>query len=270
VLLGFSVIGIGGVLSCIYYYYSSSSSSSSSRFIRSNSLNHHTPKSLTAATTPNSTPTSATTEPSSPPPSSPPPPSPAAPATTATIAIASSPYDSTEPHVDSHVQNKRDFPVLRNLSRRTVVTLSTLGTVVVKDESSPDGMMLILDAKAIPVLQQLVARTDLFLITQCDETDTITYPTVHTLLQNQGIFNTGFNPVKHLSCSTKIGKAHIARQLEAYIHIDVDEDVMVHLQRFTAHLLLVNRNTNRNSSAIGGLATFSNVAVGTSLQQLFQ
>jgi len=78
---------------------------------------------------------------------------------------------------------------------------------------------------------QLAAKADLYLITECAETDKVTEQHANELLQRAGLFQKGFmNPAKHLTCSTALGKAHIARQLDSRLHVDVDAPVLTHLK----------------------------------------
>jgi len=167
----------------------------------------------------------------------------------------------------NNTTNTNTFPRLRDLTRRTVVSISTVGTVLASDEVEYEqGLQTGSLNGSLNVIRQIASKADLYLITRCDEADTFTYQHVHNILQQNGIFDAGLNPNKHLSCSTVIGKAHIARQLESTIHIDRDEEVINHLQRFTPHLLLIsNEHTGSNNNKVRGSGT----VVASSLQQLF-
>lgn len=112
----------------------------------------------------------------------------------------------------------------------------------------------------------LTRQADVYLITRCAEDDPATYEAVHTLLEQHGLFDAGFNRNKHLSCSTVIGKAHIARQLESKIHVDADEEVINHLQRFTPHLMLINSS---HGESVKPIQRASGILVAYSLQQQF-
>jgi hypothetical protein len=130
------------------------------------------------------------------------------------------------------------------------LTCSTRGVVLELDRVTRQPRLI---ESAVPVLLQLARHTDLYLITECD--DDGVEEAVRRLFAERGLLDGGINPhvradvslhrtahvlhcacvcvalmlthdathmavQKVLFCGTTIGRVHMARQLEAHMHID--------------------------------------------------
>jgi len=111
-------------------------------------------------------------------------------------------------------------------------------------------------------LHHLATIADLYLITQCqyDQTEL----DVKLLLDKNAVFSTGLNPSKVLFCSTTMGKAHIARHLDVYMHIDSSEKVATKVKEHIRNVGLITKHRTKKS-----FLKDRNVYVADSLLHLF-
>jgi len=88
------------------------------------------------------------------------------------------------------------------------------------------------------LIKELACKTDLYLITECmnDSTE----HSVLRLFKTHNVFQAGLKHHKALFSSSAIGRMHMVRQLEPYLHIDDHLEVLSKLSKFVPLLLHSN------------------------------
>jgi len=138
----------------------------------------------------------------------------------------------------AQIQNKvppTPYSRLRSISN-SKVTCSTIGVIF---ESNQSPIRLI--PEAIPILIDLVQRSDLYLITRCNS-DAIERE-VLKVLEDAKLFENGLNRHKVLFCETSLGKGSIVRQLDPKLHIDDELNILTSLIPYIPKLALINAAT---------------------------
>eukprot|EP01112_Ceratiomyxa_fruticulosa_P019573 TRINITY_DN6443_c0_g2_i1.p1 TRINITY_DN6443_c0_g2~~TRINITY_DN6443_c0_g2_i1.p1 ORF type:complete len:261 (-),score=43.04 TRINITY_DN6443_c0_g2_i1:91-873(-) len=147
----------------------------------------------------------------------------------------------------SHASSSGKNDLMRYIIGKKV-SCSTMGTIFQYDNY---GSKIVIIESQLNSLLQLASHTDLYLITQCSSTTSLTAEysingegdndeaferQIMDLLETRKVFAAGLNRNKVLFCSTVMGKAHIARNLEPQLHIDSDLIVINALKSFVPQL----------------------------------
>eukprot|EP01137_Pigoraptor_chileana_P014963 Opistho-2@70266 len=108
--------------------------------------------------------------------------------------------------------------------RRKIATVGANNVIL--NATATGAFAVIKDA--IDRLLVLATMYDIYIIAQCDSDEA--EANITDALEREGVFKADIDKRKLLFCSTSVGKAHMARQLEPHLHIDGDTQSVTMLQ----------------------------------------